>query len=478
MYVAVTLASCFRSRQLHTYNTFLASLTYLLLMGAASLSQHTLANTSETTTLLTELTPLASERSGLLFSLHGSNTVGAKLAPELAKRYLLAKGLDPVRIQPRNTDNEYRVVGYHGGGQAAFIDIAAHGSSTGFRALNQGDANIAMASRPIKAKEKKLLQALGNLSSSSAEHVVAIDGLAVIVHPDNPIDALRIDQVAAIFSGQFTNWTELGGANLDIQRFARDDQSGTWETFKKLVLGKTATLQANTPRFESNDELSEYVSSTRGGIGFVGLASIGQSKAVAIADGDTRALLPTVLSVATEDYPLARRLYLYSSEYPNNGLVSEFLQFVQNPITQTTVGDIGYVSQMPIGVPYDSSLKGPEKYMALIGNAERLSVNFRFKPGSASLDNKAQQDIVRLASLINSGAHKGKQLQLIGFGDSKHTSQRALVLSRLRAITVRSALLKHGITTAPIAGFGDQLPVANNNSANKAKNQRVEVWLR
>ena len=94
------------------------------------------------------------------------------------------------------TENEYRVVGRNGE-KLVFVDIRAHGSSTGFVSLEKGQADIAMSSRPIKALERDRLLKLGDLFEADAEHVVAIDGLAIIVHPDNPLESFSVDTIAA-----------------------------------------------------------------------------------------------------------------------------------------------------------------------------------------------------------------------------------------------------------------------------------------
>ncbi len=102
-----------------------------------------------------------------------------------------------------------------------YIDVAAHGSGTGMRGLASGEAQIAMSSRPIKASEEALLADFGPMRSFDSEHVVAIDGLAVIVHPSNPLDALTVSDIARLFSGEIRNWAELGGSNRPVSLYAR-----------------------------------------------------------------------------------------------------------------------------------------------------------------------------------------------------------------------------------------------------------------
>jgi len=415
--------------------------------------------------------------SGRLFTIAGSNTVGAKLAPNWVRDYLLFKGLKSVEIKELAIENEYRVVAFNRMNEAVFIDIAAHGSSTGFSDLLSSKADIAMSSRPIKPREFSVLADLGDMRSFEAENIVAIDGLAIIVNRDNPVKTLTVDSIAKIFSGKYSNWKEVGGENLPIHLYARDNNSGTWDTFKSLVLGGNYRLEVNARRFESNDQLSDLVSKDEGGIGFVGLASVRQSKVLAVSDGNSRSLKPKPLYVATEDYPLSRRLYMYVSPNEENPYVRDFLTFTHSQQAQERVEEIGFVSQKPLGVPFDHESTVPESYASVVRNAERLSINFRFKPGSAKLDNKAQQDILRLVDYVSNIKGLGKRIQLIGFGDQKSRRSRELVLSQMRALAVKSALHKRSITSETVLGFGSWLPVASHSESGKLKNQRVEVWL-
>lgn len=418
---------------------------------------------------------LSTQESGLLFTIKGSNTIGAKLAPTWAKSYLTSLGVQNVDILPGAKENEYVVEGFNRG-EPTYISIYAHGSSTGFRGLDDLSADIAMSSRPIKDKENKAIAPEEDLTQFQSEHVVAIDGLAIIVHPSNPVGELTKDQVARIFSGQYTHWNQLGGPDLPIRLYARDNKSGTWDTFKNIVLAKQYRLAPSARRFESNDRLSESVSSDMQAIGFVGLASVLDAKPLAISDRGTKAILPNPVYVATEDYPLSRRLFMYSVPGQGNRYSQEFLRYVQTSIGQQLVERVGFVSQKPISLAVNN-IEGPDDYVNIVKNGERLSLNFRFREGSASLDNKAKHDVLRLVNFMRSPENEGKIVQLIGFGDSKSTERRSILLSKLRALSVKTALHKRGVYTESITGFGDDLPVASLSGSFAHKNQRVEVWV-
>ncbi len=425
-----------------------------------------------------ELTPFSADRSGRLFTIKGSNTVGANLVPSVVADYLAARGLVNIQRKELAKKNEYRISGYPASNSnrpPLYIDVFAHGSSTGFAGLQDGSADLGMSSRRIKSEEAAALSHLGDMRSFAAEKVLAIDGLAIIVHSDNPVVALTSSQVAGLFSGAISNWQDVGAGDMPVSVYARDLKSGTWDTFKNLVLRKSASLSTAARRFESNDKLSAMVAADPGAIGFTSLASINRAKALAISDTGTNPLQPSTTTVATEDYLLSRRLYLYQAVYGAASEVEEFVHFAQSNTGQAIAGEVGFVSQTPIEVRPVLAGIDETDYLELVDGARRLSVNIRFEAGSASLDNKALQDVRRLAQLMQRPGYNKQQLFLIGFGDHKQAQKRALVMSKLRATAVKIALFEHEVSTAPVAGFGAIMPLTGTD---RVRNQRVEVWIR
>ena len=412
-----------------------------------------------------------------VFSVQGSNTIGAALAPELIRRYLEQKGAADVTIEPAKVANEVVISGRVPATMTrVYAKVAAHGSGTGFVGLAGNTADIAAASRPIKESEEQSLVALGDMRSPEAEHIVGIDGLAIIVNPQNPVAELSVDDIAQIFSGGYTDWAQVGGRPGPIHLYARDENSGTWDSFAGMVLGKRS-LPAGTPRFESSDELSHKVAQDPNGIGFVGLASVHDSRLLAVSDGSSKALKPNKLTVATEDYALSRRLYLYVNAKTENPYVNEFINFVQEDEGQKVVAETGFVSQELQAVMPEFYSELPQDFRELTNDARRLTINFRFQEGSAHLDNKGLQDVERLVSYLQKQGQS--EIVLIGFGDRKRSERRAELLSRLRAMAVRRELVRNGIYPKEAIGYGEQMPVASlDHEEGKQKNRRVEVWIR
>jgi len=411
--------------------------------------------------------------------IQGSNTIGARLGPALVKGLLEEQGLSAIRIEAGTVENEQKISGTTRDGRNVSIDVAAHGSGTGFIALADGSAELAASSRPIKDSEAASLQALGDLKSANAEQIIALDGLAIILHPGNALSALSTVQLAQIFAGEITNWAQLGAPAGAITLYARDDKSGTYDTFKELVLSANGkALAPGAKRFESSEKLSDLVSQDPNGIGFIGLPYIRQAKAVAIASGDSQPMLPSLALIATEDYPLSRRLFLYNQPELNNPWARALVKFAHSPRGQAIVEQTGFIAQTVQAVKIAQTPNMPPQYQALAKDAQRLSVNFRFQEGSANLDNKALRDITRLMSYLNTQDKLHNKVVLVGFGDAKADPARAELLSKLRAMAVRRELNKQGVIFRDIIGLGDELPVAANNADDgRIKNRRVEIWV-
>lgn len=409
---------------------------------------------------------------------HGSNTVGAALAPMLMSGFLEGISDHAVSSSPTGQDNETVLTTAYDG-QSRSVLIAAHGSSTGYRALHAGTADIWASSRPVKASEADAMAGQADLTSSASEHVIAIDGLAILVHPSNPIRQIDIVTLGRVFAGEMTNWSALGGPDRPIQLYARDDRSGTWDTFKSLVLAGKFKLAASALRYESNDQLSDDVSRDPGGIGFAGLASVRNSKLLAVSDGNAPALLPSRLTVASEDYPLSRRLFMYTRETDSNALSQAFIDYSQSQAGQAIVAQSGFISQNPIAFEAAHDDTVPDSFKKLTQNYRRLSVNFRFAEGRTRLDNKAQRDLLRIQVYLEQEGKPGSDLMLIGFADLQRDELRAQMISELRALSVSRALRKRGTEAKAYTGYGHYMPVGSaGGDTGERRNGRVEVWVR
>jgi len=290
-----------------------------------------------------------SKGNNIVLRLSGSNTIGAALAPALAEEFFRQLGATEIKIFPGDQDDEVRVQGVLPGERAPkAIEIHAHGSATAFEDLANGKADIGIASRRIKAEEAARLASLGDMASPQCEHILGLDGIAVIVNRSNPVRALAKDQIAQIFKGEVRNWSQVGGSDSPIKLYARDDKSGTYDTFRNLVLGNSP-LATSARRIEDSRKLSDSVAHDTSGIGFVGLAYVQEAQVIAVNENGSAPLLPSPFTVATEDYPLSRRLFLYTPANPRLELTRRFVDFSLSGMGQNVVAEIGFVGQKSSG---------------------------------------------------------------------------------------------------------------------------------
>jgi glucose/mannose transport system substrate-binding protein len=266
----------------------------------------------------------------LALRLHGSNTIGKELAPTLCEDFLKYEGATSVQRKPGAREDEIDIEAVLPGESPELLvfEIQAHGSKTAFEDLASGKCDVGMSSRQIKPDEAQqcALAGLGNMFSPACENVLGLDGIAVLVSKSNPINALTKQQIADIFTGKITDWSQVGGNSGPIYLYAPDENSGTFDTFKSLVLGARA-LSPRASRFEDNAKLSDAVAVDTNGIGFAGKSFMRGSKSLAVSEAGAKPLLPTTFTVATGDYLFSRRLFLYMPADPQNKWTRKFVEF-------------------------------------------------------------------------------------------------------------------------------------------------------
>lgn len=424
-------------------------------------------------------------------ALSGSNTVGGTLAPELVKAWLASKGAENIREEERKVSGKptpEKVIRAKLDGKTVKVIVRAHGSATAFVDLKSGDADIGMASRPVKDSEAETLASMGDMRSISNEHVLGLDGVAIVVPTSNDTPGLSRRDLRRVFSGEVKNWSEVGGPNRPIHLYARNDESGTYDTFKDLVLKDSPLAKAE--RFEDSAELEAVVARDPDGVGFVGLPYVKTTRALAISDGTSAPLEPTRFSIKTENYPLSRRLFLYTSADPGNPAVKDFIAFALSGPGQAVVRQARFVDlDLTQAVTHEeTSIRGgcrlssrwrgdPGAYCRLRDGAEQLGTSFRFRTGSAELDTRASQDLRRVLERMERSSDK--TIVLAGFADSSGGYAANCALSLSRAKSIAKALGTLGLRIDDTVGFCSELPVRDNGTPEgRDQNRRVEIFLK
>jgi phosphate transport system substrate-binding protein len=414
-----------------------------------------------------------------LFTVHGSNTIGEKLMPLLVSNYLASIGVTDIQVDSLNTQAERRIIGNNKGSKV-WVDIHSYGSSTGFSSLAWDKCDIAMSSRYINEQEVKKLAALGNMHSQDCEHILALDGIAIMVHPKNPLGHLDIATLQKIYTGQVKDWKELTPEYSGvIEVLQRDEESGTHEVFEKLVM-KKRKIKQDAQVLLGNQEMSTTISQSPMAIGYGSVTFASQNKALRIRSGyGASSLPPTSFVIQTEEYPLSRRLYLYTAARPRNPNVANFLQFALAQQGQEIVEQGGFIPQIIKLSRPEAREDASAEYLQITNDALRMSVNFRFSSNSGTLDNRSQKDLHRLVQFIKTEKLDFCKIRLVGFTDDSATEQESLTQSHNQALSVARMVEKQlGPRVESVVGLGNIMPVASNKYAQgRYANQRVEAWL-
>jgi len=240
----------------------------------------------------------------------GSDTLGAKLVPQLAEAYKAS----------------------HSG---VSFEIAAEGSTTGIAAITDGTAQIGMSSRRAKATELSAAQAKG---VSMKPIIVAYDGMAVVVNANNPIANLTKRQVEQIFTGDVNDWSAVGGNPGKISIYTRNTSSGTYSDWKDLAM-KKRDYARSSQKMAGNEQIVAEVAKNPNGIGYVGLAYI---KAPGVKVVPIDGAVPSRETVMTKKYPYARPTFYYTNGEPS-GEAAKFVEFTLSDEGQRIVTQVGFV---------------------------------------------------------------------------------------------------------------------------------------
>jgi phosphate transport system substrate-binding protein len=208
------------------------------------------------------------------------------------------------------------------------IEVQGIGSSAGVKAAKEGAADIGMASRDLKAKEKEW---------GLTEHVIAYDGIAVVVHPNNKVSELTKEQVAKIFTGEIKNWKEVGGEDHEIIVVSREAGSGTRGAFEE-ILGVEGKVREDALIAEGNGAVRANIAKKEFGIGYISLSYLNDDVKGVKVDG----VEPTMENVKAKKYPVYRP-FLMLTKGEINDIVKAYMDFVFSEEGQKIVTEEGCI---------------------------------------------------------------------------------------------------------------------------------------
>ena len=384
------------------------------------------------------------------FAIRGSSALGERLVPALIEAYAQKRGWKASVRETSEGGKEIELVAPGASLPEIVIDLKSGQAADAANALLDGSAAIGMSARRLTSDEAAQFAARFQIdplaAASGSEHVVALDALAVVVHRDNPIKSLTLNQMARIFSGEIANWkdvrgldyfgNEVSGPDLPVHVHAPAAGSENLDYLKQVVMGDTRGIAGNAARYNSGEMQSKAVNKDLGAIGFVELSYVRQNTGLNIATSCGLITTLSRFSIKTEEYLLTRRLYLYTVGESKQRKLHEFVQFSLSREAQIAINDIGIIDQsiefqieedqkrwltalennkmielaQPLPKKATKSNGKPirsaeiEKELTKIKdgfNNDRTTFVFRFERNSSNLDARALQDVVKVQGFLN-----------------------------------------------------------------------------
>ncbi|MCY2951893.1 MAG: phosphate ABC transporter substrate-binding protein [Planctomycetota bacterium] len=209
------------------------------------------------------------------------------------------------------------------------VDVQGGGSTAGLQAAVNGMADIGMCSRELKKTPEE--------AGTFTPIVIARDGLAIVVHPSNPLNGVTKSQIQKMFEGQITNWKELGGRDQPVRLITREEGSGTREAFQKLVMGKSRISRKALTQ-ESNGSVKELVKHDPAAVGYMSLGLVGAELKALTVDGAPA----TAAEVVANRYPLIRP-FLFVTKGPPSDKAKLFIDYVLSPPGQQMLEKEGLI---------------------------------------------------------------------------------------------------------------------------------------
>jgi phosphate transport system substrate-binding protein len=436
----------------------------------------------------------------MALSIAGSSTIGDQLMPGLINGFAEQNKLSVTRLPgAAQRDSQFKLD--FGNRTVAVIDLQRDGANAAFKGLETRPSMIGMSSRSIRTDEADKLAAagLGNVRGLDSEHVVGLDGLQVLVSPDNKLSSIAIEDLARVYAGQITDWSELGGVPGRINVYAPVAESDTFESFDQTVLQpRRIELPRTVKRVPDHAEQVDLITRDPNGIGFASASYQRNAKPLNLRLSCGLVSTPSSFNIKTEEYPLARRLYLYAPSSQSMPLAQSLLSFALSPAGQAIVKQNDFTDLSPELISHETqvnrianSLNAPaEQFNATllhdlvqeVKSGKRLSLTFRFQRNSFRLDNKALADIARLKAALQSPEFKSATVSLLGFADPRGNFGENTLLSERRAKAVHTALSIDGTVSTRnmrVKGYGSLAPVACSDDDNgRNLNRRVEVWIK
>ncbi len=357
-------------------------------------------------------------------------------------------------------------------------------------------ADLAVTLRPPAPLETDLAEQAGrgDLTAPGRSAILALDAVVPVVAVSNPVGALGSADLGAILSGAIRDWSALGAPAGPIRVHLPAPRSGFGEAIASRlpVAGARATLHHDP------EAIVAAVAADPAAFGLALLSSTGEVRPLRLTGpcGAEAAAIP--FAVKAGDYPLSLPVFLYAPARHFGAFARDVVDYLTSPVAQPVIVRTGLTDQFPEAIAFGaqgerlgrgllaadglSDLATLKRMVGDLGDAQRLSMSFRFEEGSTALDAQSAANVALLAEATRRGIFEERELVFAGFSDGRGPAATNITLSRQRALVVREALaarIGEAEVTLSAGAYGEALPMACDGTAGGRRiNRRVEVWLR
>ncbi len=436
-------------------------------------------------------------------SISGSSTMASVLMPALLEAFALSEGYAVVREDTEDRRFEYRLTSLSTGNLLAMFRFHASNADEGFADLLANEADIAMSLREIRPREAQLgyEAGLGDMTDANRSRVLALDGMAPIVAAGNSVASVSLNQLAYIFAGKISNWSDLGGPDAPITLHTMEAQGGFAQAVEDQLMKQAKLPFADGAKMHKrNMDLVAAVQRDPFAIGIASFSETGDAKVLTLRGQCGFALTASRRTIKTEDFPLNAPMFLYFPARRLPKLARDFLAYTRGPAAQIVIRRAGFVDQSAEEISIDAQgdrlanaiasagkeidLEQLQEMVETMAKMKRLSTSFRFQTGSTKLDAQSRSNVHQLARAIEAGRYDARRLLFVGFSDGEGPATGNRQIAKKRAEVVKAAVLAAAETAdleqlnMETHAFGEAMPMACDDSAwGRQVNRRVEIWV-
>lgn len=436
--------------------------------------------------------------------MHGAQSMARVLMPALVDAFAISLGVGVDTTSDEGGAKVITLVAEEAGPLARF-SIVGGTTADGFVALADGAADIVLADRPVREDEAARVAdaGLGDVTDPLRRRLMARKPLRLVVPRGQGIPSVDVSELLSVLSGETVRWSELGGSDADIRLHTTVAEKEQIDG-RLLAVGEIMGQRVQSAEITAHDDLAGLVAALSAEPGALGITAgtVFSGRVLPVSYGCGEANGESGLAEVSTDEsvdPLLSQFWTYTAAPRLPDLARAFLVFATGPGAQRTIDRAGFVDKRPDPVPLaaqgdrvarailaaetGAGFPALQEAITQLEGHNRLSLAFRFTPGTAELEPMSQSDVQSLAAFLDAGLFDGEELIFAGFSDGIGAPEANRSLSQTRAEAVRDAVQDLMVTNPNRAelvarGYGEVMPLACDESIwGRHVNRRVEVWV-